>query len=101
MVTLFALTYIFIRLASPHHYLPLKTPSLLVVGSDDIDVPPDMVQTFFEAAVASNSLAREKGGVSITAPTMLILPATDHYFIFDSTHVAWLQLFGVIDNLLK
>jgi hypothetical protein len=60
-----------------------------------------MVQTFLEAALASNSLAREQEGVSITAPTMLVLPATDHYFIFDSTNVAWLQLFGVIEDLLK
>lgn len=83
-------TLYFARSASPHHLLPLKVPTLLAIGSADLDVPPDMLVTFHEKCVSSSA-------PSVVLPALLVIPDADHYKIMNAEEDAWLELFRNIE----
>ena len=119
-----------VRLASPHLLLPLRVLCLISVGSLDIDVPPDMVETFHADSVTSHEnyvlklkadMSSEgpfspadvpsQGNVSRSAssnskfelpaaPELLLISGADHYNILDANHESWLRLFEKIKKMI-
>jgi pimeloyl-ACP methyl ester carboxylesterase len=74
------------RAASPAAHLPLRTPTLLVAGDADADVPPAMVADFHAAAAAAGGAGGEAGAAAVR---LLALPAADHYAPLTRGAPAW------------
>lgn len=67
--------------ASPSALLPVKFPLLVVFGSEDKDVPPDLVRGYADAALkASPDLV-----------SVLEVPGSDHFDIVNGGSSAWLE----------
>lgn len=67
------------EMASPAALLPLTTPTLVVYGAADKDVPPELVTSYCRAAAAQTpELLRE-----------VMVPAADHFDVVNTGSVAW------------
>lgn len=83
------------RAASPAHaLLPLATPTLVVTGTRDVDVPPDMTRAFFDRASAA--------AVASSGPTphFLEISEADHYDLLDAASPSWASLLSAIGTQL-
>lgn len=73
------------RDASPAHtMLPLRTPTLIVTGDQDVDVPVDLTRAF--AAKAADAAANDPSSPN---PTYLEIPDADHYTLLDAASPHW------------
>lgn len=114
-------------MASPHRLLPIKTRTLLAIGTADADVPTDMLVSFHKESVDAHKLLRkviEEDGVGGTSsaphsgsdpirtstldvraapeePKLLLIENADHYKILDASENAWLELFAAIELQLQ
>ncbi|KAJ8599684.1 hypothetical protein CTAYLR_004736 [Chrysophaeum taylorii] len=84
------------RRASPiHAMLPLKTPTLIVTGTDDVDVPVDMTRAF--ATAAAEAARRAPAEAEAPPPHYVELLGADHYTPLDATTPHWATLLATIE----
>lgn len=79
-------------LASPKELLPLKTPCLIVMGSEDDVVPPDCVEGFFEAA-------RNLQGSQVQLE-LLRVDGADHFDLVNAETQAWKKIFPALQAMM-
>ena len=86
------------RLASPSNLLPLKCRCLIVMGTGDYIVPPNLIETFaadcirsasnarFVASLADGDVYSATSSTSFPTPEVLKLKGSDHFMVrcFDS-----------------
>lgn len=82
------------RAASPiHAMLPLATPTLIVTGTLDVDVPVDMTRTFGDAA--ASAVDAESG-----PPQYVEIEGADHYNLLDATSPHWTTLWAATERMI-
>ncbi|EKX54313.1 hypothetical protein GUITHDRAFT_132065 [Guillardia theta CCMP2712] len=80
--------------ASPIRLLPARRNILLVVGSEDRDVPADMIEKYYQKA------AKEKQDSDLLLQIVKI-PEADHYDILSRGHLAWKKVKDGIVEIWK
>eukprot|EP00960_Hanusia_phi_P029875 748233-Hanusia_phi.AAC.4 len=77
--------------ASPICLLPVKRNVLLVLGTGDKDVPPDMVEKYYHKAM----FERQASNLTVE---ILKIPGADHYDVLSCGNAAWIK---VKDSVMK
>ncbi len=76
-------------LASPAHRVPLGVPQLVVHGDRDVNVAPELSESYAETA--------RRAGDDVE---LLRVPGADHFTVIDPGSEAWTACIAAIDRLL-
>ncbi len=55
----------------------------MIAGTKDVDVPVDIVTTFYEQAKKASQ------GTTYPEPELIVIENADHYNLVDASHSAW------------
>jgi acetyl esterase/lipase len=75
--------------ASPAALLPLGIPQVLIHGTEDVNVPLEVSQSYAEAAKTANDQV-----------TLIVLPGVDHFDVINARSAAWSKTIEALHDLL-
>lgn len=100
--------------ASPHRLLPLRVPTLLVSGTNDDIVLPDLVAAFYAQAIAARNHAVAKGSSivnevgaheyevdAVATIQLLELSNCDHFQMVQASDSAWISVWASAERMIE